>query len=485
MRKKVSGCKRFLGVVLFVSLVVLQFSTICAYADVSSVIPPAVSADWAINGICFPSADEGWAVGFDNINKTGVSLHYANGTWTNVTLPAVSSQHWSLYAVSFPSAAEGWAVGKDTTNEKGLLFHYTGGAWTNITLPDVRGGGKWSLNSVSFPSTTEGWAVGVHPFPGGAGGVLLHYTNGTWSNVWPPMGVASFWNLNGISFSSSTEGWAVGEDFTNDPDNDKGVLLHYVYGDWTNIAPPVVSASPGAYWSLNSVSFPSTNEGWAVGEDDTNYLTSKTGVLLHFTNGTWTNATLPSVSPVWWLNGVNFPSAAEGWAVGAKGDSVDKNANLQGVLLHYSNGVWNNVTLPHVSSNWDLTRGGVSFPSPTEGWAAGYDIANKRGVLLHISSTNNCAASLSNDFKVHVPIGVYSGQSYSADFKWDGGDSVILTNLTPLNDTSPFSNCAPSTVSSALLLHIPVIMYNGISYWADVQCNTDESPFKIVRVGQN
>ncbi len=99
--------------------------------------------------------------------------------------------------------------------------------------------------------------------------------------------------------------------------------------------------------------------------------------------------------------------------------------------------------------------------------------------------TSNCAATLASDFKAHVPIGIYNGQPYSADFQWDGGNGVILNNLTPLNDTSLFSNCTPSTVSTDLRLHIPVIMFNGVSYWVDVQCNTSGLPFAILGIGQN
>jgi hypothetical protein len=100
-------------------------------------------------------------------------------------------------------------------------------------------------------------------------------------------------------------------------------------------------------------------------------------------------------------------------------------------------------------------------------------------------SSSNCAATLSADFKAHVPIGIYDGLPYSADFQWDGGDSVTLINLKPLDDTSAFINCTPSTVSASLILHVPEIIFNGVSYWTDVQCNTAGSPFKLIGVGKN
>ena len=92
----------------------------------------------------------------------------------------------------------------------------------------------------------------------------------------------------------------------------------------------------------------------------------------------WTAATLPYVSQDWELFGVHFYSSDNGWAVGYD------DANKRGILLQYSNGNWMNVTPPAVSSDWMLS--GVNLPSADEGWAVGYDFINKRGVILHYSN---------------------------------------------------------------------------------------------------
>lgn len=98
--------------------------------------------------------------------------------------------------------------------------------------------------------------------------------------------------------------------------------------------------------------------------------------------------------------------------------------------------------------------------------------------------TNNCAATLASDLILHVPVATYNGQFYSGDFQWDGGTGIALTNATPLADTSAFSSCTPATVSSDLGIHIPVVMYNGISYWADLQ-HTQDWNFIVTGVGKN
>ena len=137
------------------------------------------------------------------------------------------------------------------------------------------------------------------------------------------------------------------------------------YGNWLYVTPPSVSSN----WYLNGVHFTSANEGWAVGTDQANLK----GVLLHYVNGSWTSVPPPSVSSNWYLNGVHFTSANEGWAVGAD------QANLKGVLLHYVNGSWTSVPPPSVSSNWYLN--GVHFTSANEGWAVG-----AIGVMLHYTN---------------------------------------------------------------------------------------------------
>jgi hypothetical protein len=147
-----------------------------------------------------------------------------------------------------------------------------------------------------------------------------------------------------------------------------------VRAQWTSVPPPTVDGN----WFLTGVHFTSANDGWAVG---TNYVgadSSHVGVLLRYQSGSWASVAPPTVSSRWDLNGVHFTSVDEGWAVGF--DS----ANRRGVLLQYQNGIWTSIIPPTVSENWALL--GVHFSSPNEGWAVGIDSANtgeRTGALLH------------------------------------------------------------------------------------------------------
>ena len=46
---------------------------------------------------------------------------------------------------------------------------------------------------------------------------------------------------------------------------ERGVILHYNYGEW-NVVPLPSESKCTDNWELHSVHFPSTDEGWAVGE---------------------------------------------------------------------------------------------------------------------------------------------------------------------------------------------------------------------------
>ena len=287
----------------------------------TAIYPPYVSSNWNLNSVHFTSPNKGWAVGSDDSDDNGskgVLLHYLNGNWTAIYPPYVSSD-WHLFSVHFTSPSEGWAVGMDDSiGRKGVLLHYLNGNWTAIYPPYVSS--NWNLNSVHFTSPNKGWAVGSDDSIGN--GVLLHYLNGNWTAIYPPY-VISNCDLSSIHFTSPSEGWAVGTDYLFN--GWKGVLLHYLNGNWTAIDPPYVSSD----WVLYTVHLTSPSEGWAVGDDYSSDDNDFKGVLLHYLNGNWTAINPPYVSTDWDLSSIHFTSPSEGWAVG---NNLEEG---KGVLLRY------------------------------------------------------------------------------------------------------------------------------------------------------
>jgi hypothetical protein len=97
------------------------------------------------------------------------------------------------------------------------------------------------------------------------------------------------------------------------------------HAQWISVDPPSV----GNDWFLFDVHFPSPDQGWAVGWDRSN--NEEKGVLLQYVNGQWVSVNLPhpSLNGDWLLTGVHFTSPNEGWVVG------EQKWGFQGLLLHY------------------------------------------------------------------------------------------------------------------------------------------------------
>ena len=358
--------------VVLVSLLV--FSSTLARAQWVSVDPPLVGDDLFLYGIHFPSADQGWAVGSDltGSEDKGVLLQYTDEQWNSVNLPHPPlNGDWLLSGVHFTSENEGWVMGQQLSGSEGVLLHYSNGTWSyDSTLPAF--GHNWNPWNVHLTSPDEGWAVGVNNW---STGLLLHYskfggTSPRWDYVIPPDLGDVMWNLFGVHFTSKDEGWAVGRIMFSE--NNPGVLLHYLDGHWVSVTPPEVSN----HWELWGVHFPSPYHGWAVGID----IANGRGVLLRYTRDQFSppqekwESILPPAN-VSKLYGVHFTSEDEGWAVG-----VD-NGSGKGILLHYLDGAWTSVEPPSVSTNWELRD--VHFTSPNEGWAVGRNEVTGTGVLLH------------------------------------------------------------------------------------------------------
>ena len=126
--------------ILSIFLVSLFFSGILT-TKTFAINPFELIRELELNSVHFPSTDEGWAVGRDELYVRGiiffrfyeraVILHYNNGEWNVVPLPTKRAKNWELNSVHFPSTDEGWAVGRDRRaegeywreREKAIILH--------------------------------------------------------------------------------------------------------------------------------------------------------------------------------------------------------------------------------------------------------------------------------------------------------------------------------------------------------------------------
>lgn len=219
--------------------------------------------------------------------------------------------------------------------------------------------------------------------------------------------------LYGVSMVSSSEGWAVGE--TTGPAAPRGVIAHYLNGQWMQASLPA-NTPP-----LFSVAMLSATDGWSVGDR---------GTILHYTGGVWLQVASPTGQR---LQSLSMLSPTDGWAVSLAGD-----------FLHYTGGAWTAVAA--TSRIFGLQS--LAMVSPDEGWAVG------ARMIAHYH--NGAWAALGPaDLPASVP-NLYSLAMVSADEGWAvGGDAngaAILHYQRGQWQPTPLPAALPQTILRAVAM---------------------------------
>lgn len=135
--------------------------------------------------------------------------------------------------------------------------------------------------------------------------------------------------------TGSDEGWGTGGVNVNPVSGTpaSGVVLHYAAGSWKQVG----AALPSAY--LGGLDMISSSEGWVIGGDESN----NQSLLLHISNGAWQQASLPD-DPHAAADIVAMRTRAEGWMAMANMKTATSGANTS--LFHYAGGAWSLVQNP-------------------------------------------------------------------------------------------------------------------------------------------
>jgi photosystem II stability/assembly factor-like uncharacterized protein len=222
----------------------------------------------------------------------------------------------NIRSIKMVSPDEGWAVGAG-----GLIMHYTNGTWQQVNSPTIN-----TLNSLAMVSANKGWAVGNN-------GTILHYQDGSWhsNNI-----IASWCHFTSVSMTSADEGWAA---CNFDGSGIYHLFFHYMDGVWQQFG-------ASSYGGISSIWMFSSNDGWAVGTNS-----FPEGFILHYQDGVW-KVSSEGYGP---LHSITMVSSNEGWVVGDQGE-----------IVHYLNGEWRGFDSP---ARDVLTS--ITMVSPKEGWAVG------------------------------------------------------------------------------------------------------------------
>lgn len=222
------------------------------------------------------------------------------------------------------------------------FLHFDGVAWETVSMAGVTNvNGMWGFAGDGDPQ--EIFAVT-------GGGKILHFVDGTWSEMDNPLAGAP---LEAVWGSSRDDVFAVGDD---------GVILHYNGSEWSDMGTPLVKDHKDIWGS-------SGHDVWVVGADvdDLNF---PIGHILHYNGDEWTVLPTPRGGG---LYGVSGTGPRDVFAVGV------------GVALHHDGNAWADVSIPDdqpiapSSSMWSPSdaapsRSGGPYlsattgPAPTTRW---------------------------------------------------------------------------------------------------------------------
>jgi hypothetical protein len=199
-----------------------QWETLVEHWDGTtwSIIPtpnPAGADVTYLTGVAAISPTDVWAVGYtqggQGVIQAPLIEHFDGQSWTIVPSPyPQQSQFNALYGVTAISANDVWAVGYENLNSQGkngqaLIEHWDGTQWTLIESPIA--GNATLLLGVTASSSTDVTAVGyvqtsdVQFLP-----VTEHWNGSSWKVV-PVPNPGKVAQLYGASAADGTT-WAVG-----------------------------------------------------------------------------------------------------------------------------------------------------------------------------------------------------------------------------------------------------------------------------------
>ncbi|HMA38254.1 MAG TPA: S-layer homology domain-containing protein [Chloroflexia bacterium] len=311
---------------------------------------------YRVTRVAAVAPNDAWGVSPYNQNASSL-LHWDGTSWNPVSIPLTAT----LFDVALAAPTDGWAVGYYSSGAVlPLVLHYDGTAWTPIPGPPDPS--LQSLQGVSVDAPGDAWFFGVIQ---GGQARPYHDQNGTWSWWNTPDG--SFPNV--IYAPGSAECWVA----------TRSSILHWdgtswgvaVAGGWytgisgaagqtwaVGLADTVLGRAGNGPWvqqqggptmqNLYAVSMLTADDAWAVGG---------AGTILHFTGGNWRVVTSTLTAD---LFGVQMLSPAEGYAVGAIG-------NTTGVIARWDGLAWTPVLTTA------LPVRGVAMTGSGEGWAVGGD----------------------------------------------------------------------------------------------------------------
>lgn len=345
----------------------------------------------SIASLSMDAADDGWALGQTLRTTSGAHdthevtfYHYHQGTWTPTYVMtnndfANSGISGFNGTISMDSPTDGWAVAHNF-NSFTVVLHDTNGTWSQVA------NAPQAIATLQALAPSSVWAISGESASGVPNGIL-YYDGHTWTPQSLPL-PASTVQANGsqsnlfivsLQMQSSTEGWALASQGYQ-----QTVVLRLHQGVWSQHSTFTMdpAGSLSSFGALAPLAMLSPTDGWALGQQtvadasgNTTHVPLKQ-IVLHYTNGAWHQVPLTlNGSAFAALSSIQMLSATNGWIVG-----IEQNAYFgattshflqQPILFHYDGSSWSPVTVPATGlPATAITQ--LTFTPDGKGWAAGY-----------------------------------------------------------------------------------------------------------------
>lgn len=280
---------------------------------------------YSLGAVSMVSATDGWIGGWSPYLGGGIFLRWNGVAWQPVNSPTTGIPQ----AIDMLSATDGWAVSWDPQTSTSQIIHWNGTSWQIVTNPTP----TKRLTAVSMISSIDGWIAGYDGAP-------LNWNGSNWQVN--STGLLTNYNMDSIAMISANDGWAVG--YTTTP-------------DFNTV--PVINRWNGTTWNSLDVEFENRLLGVDVVSPIDVWFVGDLLNMYHWTDSQLQAVSNPTQRP---LTSIEMLSSNEGWAVGDNDGFIFS----EGVIAYWNGSVWQQFQSPT-----DLGLASVSMVSPTDGWAVG------------------------------------------------------------------------------------------------------------------
>lgn len=334
-----------------------------AFADTinwqRSKLPTLDGEDPQLRSVTASEDGDIWSVGSigPKGSRTGVALHYGNGSWTQTDTP----QGVWLEDAAAINAKHALAVGGDSAGPKAL--EWNGQSWTkqSVAMPD-NGDSASSLTDVDAVSATDAWAVGNTGAVGVPDGTafLEHWDGHEWQleDFEVPERVKEF-SLSSVEANASDDVWAVGTGYVDGVG--QPLALHWD-GSKVVVTSPVDKTEPGEFSDVAVVNGEVWTTGFVPGTD----ATKARALLAKWDGKNWKRISTPDDDV--WLYGLDSDGKDGILATGYTADGGallhwdGKTASLESSPVDDDESVQDVYTSPDGSTSWVTGVDGSSAP---------------------------------------------------------------------------------------------------------------------------